>query len=93
MEGYGGVLHISIWYHAEVSIGDHGLGEMAHDGSRLDVQIAQHLITAPTTYQFDSVVVDVGAEECHCACGTKGPGRYICFVEANSMSHDGGDIA
>ena len=45
----------------EVAVSDHGLGVPAHDWGGLDVEIAQHFVAAPSSNEFDAVVIDAGA--------------------------------
>jgi hypothetical protein len=44
--------------------------ELAHDGFGLEVQIAEHGVTVPSTDHSNGVVVDAATHECHGATGS-----------------------
>ena len=60
MEGYGRLDHCTIRDEGEFSIRDHGAGEVFHHWCRLDVDVLEHSVTAPTSHELDAVVVNVG---------------------------------
>ena len=54
---------------AEVAMIEHAASELAHDRFGLDLEVAEHLIGAPSSEQADDVGVNFGTEEGHCAGG------------------------
>jgi hypothetical protein len=43
--------------------------ELAHEGLGMEVQIAEHGVTVPSTENLNGVVVDAARHECHGAAG------------------------
>ena len=52
---------------SEVATGEHLGGKVAHDGFRLDMEVAKHFVRAPSSKEADTVSVHIGAKESHCA--------------------------
>ena len=60
-----GIFHLMIWNESKIPGGDHDAGEVLHDRGCLNMNIVQHGITAPVPNNFDPVVINAGAQECH----------------------------
>ena len=50
MKWHGWVLHIPVGDEGELPVSDHSFGKVFHNGGDLDMEVAEHLVTAPTTY-------------------------------------------
>ena len=50
---------------------------MSHDGFRLDVKVAKHLVAVPSAQEANDVAVNAGTEESHGPGGTKRAGVDI----------------
>ena len=43
----------------ELSISDYSSGKVLHDGGGLNVEVAEHGVATPTSYELDAVVIHV----------------------------------
>ena len=59
------------------AVAQHGRGDAGHEGLRLEVEIAKHLVGAPAADHTDAVAVDSGTEESHGAARAGGAGGDI----------------
>ena len=60
---------------------DHEFGEFPHDWFSLHVEIPQHLLTTPASYEADDIIVHAITYECHGAYCLKGPHRDVFIRE------------
>ena len=59
------------------AVAQHSRGDAGHDGLRLEMEVAKHLIGVPASDHTDAVAVDSGAEERHGTARTNGAGGDI----------------
>ena len=68
--------------------GEHLPGEVAHDGLRRQVEVAEHLVRSPPTKDLDDVCVDVGDQQGHGSCCAKGACRDFRREETQVSADD-----
>jgi hypothetical protein len=66
-----------IWNQCEGTAKEHAAGEVGHEGSGLQVEVAEHFVGAPSAEKADDVGVNVGAEESISASGSEAAGGNI----------------
>ena len=52
---------LGTWNEREGSGSVHAIGKVLHDRCRLDMEVAEHFVTAPSTDKANDVSVDTGA--------------------------------
>jgi hypothetical protein len=59
-------------YEVERASLKHGAGEVAHEGTCLEMKVAEHYIRAPTTNKLNNTVVNTAIEQGHGAASRTG---------------------
>jgi hypothetical protein len=65
-----GVRNILAGYEVKRSCLKHGVGEGAHEGTGLEMKVAEHDIRAPTTNKLNNTGVNTATEQGHGATST-----------------------
>ena len=70
-------------------MGGHALRKAVHEGLRLDVEIAKHVIRTPAAEQLDFVLVDIGAQKSHGTPSAEAAGfNFFCGKAKGGFSED-----
>jgi hypothetical protein len=80
---------LGVGVQGEGALGEHSGRKVAHNGFGLEVEVAEHLVGAPSTDKADDVGVDRRAEERHGAGGAEEAGGNVLFLKPIERSEDG----
>jgi hypothetical protein len=67
---------------------EHGAGEVAHQGTSLEMEVAKHDIGAPTANKLDDTGVDTATEQGHGATGTTRASWDVVGIETELRTQD-----